>query len=139
MTPEQIELVESSIAALGGRLDETAAVFYERLFELDPALREMFPDDLAVQQRKFGVELAFIASSIRAHDRFVHAAGELGARHVGYGVRASHVRTARKALLDALRTIFGSGWSSSHERAWSLAYRLVSEAMMAGITAPPPR
>jgi hemoglobin-like flavoprotein len=139
MTPEQIELVESSIAALGGRLDETATVFYQRLFELDPSLRDMFSHDLAAQQRRFGVELAFIASSIREHDRFVHAAGELGARHVGYGVRASHVRTAREALLDALRTIFGNGWSASLEQAWSLAYRLVTEAMMAGIMAAPPR
>ena len=36
MTPEQIALVQSSFAAVRPIADVAAALFYDRLFELDP-------------------------------------------------------------------------------------------------------
>lgn len=47
MTNEQIELVTESFEKIAPRADEAAALFYRRLFELDPGLRFLFKGDLA--------------------------------------------------------------------------------------------
>ena len=45
-------LVQESLALVTPITDDAARLFYGRLFELDPSLRSMFPDDLSDQGRK---------------------------------------------------------------------------------------
>ena len=56
----------------------------------------------------------------------------LGARHRAYGVRAAHYRLMGGALLAALADRSGDGWTPELAEAWSLAYNLIAETMMAG-------
>ena len=46
MTPEQVQLVRSTFAKVATIKEEAAALFYRRLFELDPSLRPMFKADM---------------------------------------------------------------------------------------------
>ena len=46
MTPKQIVLVQESFKVLPAA-DVAAALFYGRLFELDPSLRDMFHGDMS--------------------------------------------------------------------------------------------
>lgn len=132
MTPEQVDLVEWSVTALGPRLDEVVVAFYDRLFELDPATRLMFAGDLAAQRAKFASELAFMVTTIRRHDEFVAVAHHLGMHHDDLGVRPRHFRTAGVALLDALAATLGDAWTPAVRDAWRLAYGITAELMMAG-------
>jgi hemoglobin-like flavoprotein len=132
MTPEQIDLVEQTLAEAAPMLDRVVHDFYTRLHAADPAIAAMFTNDPARQRERFGAELHVIATSIRRHDAFVAEARELGRRHAGYGVRASHYRTAGPLLLDALAAALGARWTAETEEAWRLAYNLTFEAMMAG-------
>lgn len=136
MTPEQVDLVESSVAALGGRLDDVAVAFYARLFAVAPETRSLFGGDPARQRAKFVSELAFLATVIRQHDRFVTTADDLGRRHGAVGVRPEHFRPAGEALLEAMAETLGPAWTPELELAWRLAYRLTAEAMMAGAARP---
>ena len=137
MTPEQLDMVELSVEALGARLDQVAADFYRRLFDLDPSTRSLFESDPAAQQEKFASELAFIVRSIRRHDRFVTVTHELGARHAEYGVRAPHFRIGGVALLGALEAALGDAWTPATGDAWRLAYRITAELMLAAGNHPP--
>jgi hypothetical protein len=49
MTPEHIRLVETSFAAVEPIADDAAALFYGRLFELDPSLKALFKHDMTEQ------------------------------------------------------------------------------------------
>jgi hypothetical protein len=49
MTPREIQLVRSSFAQVAPVADQAVALFFARLFELEPALRGRLPDELAVQ------------------------------------------------------------------------------------------
>lgn len=129
MTPEQLVIVESTVAALGPRMDDVTAAFYARLFELDPTTRAMFSDPVD-QRVKFAATLAHIVTSIRHHDDFVAAAAELGRHHGDLGVRVGHYRTAGVALLESLASGVGAAWTPSVEAAWRLAYQLTVEVMM---------
>ena len=52
MTPSQIELVQDSFAKVAPISEQAASLFYDRLFEVAPQVRAMFPDDLTEQRKK---------------------------------------------------------------------------------------
>jgi hypothetical protein len=62
----------------------------------------------------------------------------LGARHTGYGVRATHYQTLGDALLAALAAILGDTFDAPTRQAWTLAYNLVAETMLEGAAAARP-
>ena len=111
VTPEQIDLVESTLTRAGPRLEDMASDFYERLFRHEPQLAAMFTGDRKDQEKKFVAELDSIMSTIHEHSTFVPATAGLGDRHQGYGVRAAHYRMAGAALLDALARALGDDWT----------------------------
>jgi hypothetical protein len=47
MTPEQVTLVQQSFAQVAPIADQAAAMFYDRLFEIAPAVKPLFPSDMA--------------------------------------------------------------------------------------------
>ena len=132
MSPEQIELVERTFAAVRPHLAEVAADFYRRLFATDPSAVALFSSDPALQQAKLGEELERILLSIRRFDDVRARAQAPGVRHAGYGVRAGHYGTAGAALLAAVATALGDGWTAEVERAWRSAYGLTVELMTSG-------
>jgi hemoglobin-like flavoprotein len=52
MTPEQKTLVQETFAQVAPIADQAGAMFYGRLFELDPSLRPLFKGDMQEQGRK---------------------------------------------------------------------------------------
>jgi hypothetical protein len=51
MTPADKTLVQTTFATLVPIADQAAALFYGRLFEIDPSLRRLFKGDLGEQER----------------------------------------------------------------------------------------
>jgi hemoglobin-like flavoprotein len=130
MTPEQIVLVEKSLASLD--LDALTADFYRRAFDATPALSAMFTSDPRVQRERFAAELNEIVRSIRSLDSFASRVRALGARHHRYGVGAAHYRLMGDALVASLAAALGADWNQEVEDAWVMAYNLTSETMMMG-------
>ena len=130
MTPEQIQLVEQTVAAVD--MADLAEDFYRRLFARDPSVAAMFTADPALQQERFAAELTEIVLSIRALDTFAGRAQALGSRHRGYGVRAGHYVLMGNALLEALAAARGTEWTPEAAEAWAAAYDLVAETMQQG-------
>lgn len=137
MTPEQIAIVERTLAEIGPQLDSIAADFYQRLFAADPALRPLFAADLAVQRVKFAAELEQIVRSIRDHAAFRGRAARLGAAHERCGVRPRDYQAAGTALLAALAAARGEAWTAEVAGAWASAYQLAAAAMLAGTSTAP--
>jgi len=132
MTPEQVALVERSLAAARPRLRELAADFYARLFDAHSDLRALFSSDPVAQQEKLAAELDAIVSAIPSHADFLVRARDLGVRHARLGTTAPHYRMVGDALLEALASASGPGWTDELAQAWAAAYALVAEVMMAG-------
>jgi methyl-accepting chemotaxis protein len=138
MTPEQITLVQSSFERLGPDLPVLTERFYQELFERDPALRPLFTTDMAEQRVKFAQKLTEIVRSIpRLGELLVHTRA-LGARHVGYGVRATDYQTVGDSLLAALAAVLGGDFDAPTREAWLLAFNIVAETMLEGAAAARP-
>jgi hemoglobin-like flavoprotein len=138
MTPEQITLVQSAFERLGPDLPAMASRFYVELFQRDPALRPMFTVDLAEQEVKFAQKLTEIVRAIPRLDQLLAHTRALGARHVGYGVRAADYQTVGDALLAALAATLGEEFDAPTREAWILAYSIVAETMLEGAAAARP-
>lgn len=132
MTPEQVENVQATVWAIEADPGTFATRFYERLFSLDPPVRELFPDDMSEQKGKVVEEVVFLAHAASDLDGFTLRARELGSRHRHYGVRAGHYPTVERAMLGALADLLGEAWGPDTEEAWQRLYRLVAETMLEG-------
>ena len=63
MTPEQLDIVATTARTIEVDRARVAEAFYGRLFEISPASRELFPDDMAVQKAKLVDEVEFLAAA----------------------------------------------------------------------------
>lgn len=131
MTPELLEMVQSSYARLGDDATAMAADFYRRLFIADPSARDLFVDGPEVMAVKFAAELEAIVEAITSYESFAPRVKDLAARHVGYGVQVHHYRAVGDALVGALAAHLEDIWNPQLETAWRRAYNLVAEMMMA--------
>src|SRR3954470_15756077 len=71
MNPEQIMLVQASFVLVMPIADTAAALFYQRLFELDPSLRPMFRGDIREQGRKLMTMLKLAVNGLTRLDQLV--------------------------------------------------------------------
>jgi hemoglobin-like flavoprotein len=132
MTPEQIELVQSSFERVGPDLPALATRFYQELFGRDPALRALFTTDMALQKVRFAEKLTEIVRAFPRLDELLAHTRALGARHVGYGVRVADYETVGEALVAALAAVLGDSFDAQTSEAWCIAYNLVAETMLEG-------
>jgi hemoglobin-like flavoprotein len=139
MNPDQIARVENSFGKLAPISSTAGALFYRRLFELDPSLRSMFTGDLDIQSRKLMGMIALVVSNLRQFTALLPQVQALGRDHAGYGVQAAHYDTVGAALLWTLHTGLEEQFSAEDEQAWAAAYAMLADAMQAAgppVTAP---
>jgi hemoglobin-like flavoprotein len=99
VTPEEVSLVQLSWEKVAPISDAAADLFYGKLFELDPALKELFPDDMTEQKKKLMQTLAVCVNGLTDLGEIVPAVRALGQRHVAYRVRDEHYAIVGSALL----------------------------------------
>lgn len=129
MTPESKRLVKESWEKVAPISEVAAALFYGRLFELDPTLRHLFHRDMAEQGRKLMQTLSIVARGLDRLDELVPAVEALGRRHGAYGVRDEHYATVRAALLWTLERGLGAAFTPAVREAWTEAYALLATVM----------
>jgi len=138
MTPEQITLVQASFERLRPQLPAMATRFYQELFALDPGLRPLFTTPMDLQKVKFAEKLTEIVQAMPRLEELLAHTRDLGARHVGYGVRAADYQVLGNALLATLEAVLGDSFDAPTREAWTLAYNLVAEIMLEGAAAARP-
>lgn len=132
MTPRQIDLIRASWSAVEPIADTAATLFYDQLFELDPAIRRLFRrTDMAAQRKILMQTLTVVVKSLDKLDTIVPAVQALGRRHVGYGVRSEHYESVGIALLWTLEQGLGDAFDDETREAWSGAYGTLASLMIA--------
>ena len=135
MTAEQKQSVRDSFALVVSIKDDAAALFYGRLFELDPSLRPMFKGEMTKQGQMLMSMIGAAVNGLRNLEKLAPVVRQLGARHAGYGVRASHYRSVGDALITAVRERLGDAATPDVVLAWRAAYDLIAETMLQGAAA----
>ena len=130
MNPSQIKLVQESFAKVAPISEQAAALFYDRLFEVAPAVRSMFPDDMTEQRKKLMATLAVVVNGLSNLETILPAASALAKRHVNYGAKAEHYPVVGGALLWTLEKGLGGAWTPEVASAWTAAYGTLSGYMI---------
>jgi len=131
MTPRQIDLIRTSWSAVEPISDAAARLFYDRLFESDPAIKRLFAKtDMQAQRGILMQTLALLVSSLDDFERVVPVLEALGRVHAGYGVRQRHYDTVEAALLRALDRGLGEAFDDETADAWATAYSAVASVMI---------
>lgn len=136
MTPHQIDLVQKSFAEIKPIAAAAAGLFYDRLFTLDPSLRSMFKGEMTKQGQMLMSMIGAAVAGLRNLETLAPVVRQLGARHVGYGVRTEHYATVGSALLWTLERGLGAKFTPEVRDAWANAYNLLSEVMQLGAMEP---
>src|SRR5262245_42357074 len=130
MIPTQNKLVQQSFAKVAPIADETAELFYDRLFEIAPQVRELFPGDLTDQRKKLMATLTIVVNGLDNMDSILPAAAALAKRHVAYGAEPAHYSVVGEALLWTLEQGLGRSWTPDVAAAWSSIYASLSGFMI---------
>ena len=130
MTPDQVELVQQSFAKVAPISETAAVMFYDRLFEIAPPVRAMFPADMTEQRKKLMATLAVVVNGLGNLESVLPAASALATRHVSYGAKAEHYPVVGAALLWTLEKGLGDAWTPDVAAAWTAAYGTLSGFMI---------
>lgn len=130
MTPEKIELVQTSFKKVVPIAATAADLFYDRLFEIAPEVRPMFPQDMKEQKSKLMGMLGTAVSNLHQLETILPAVKALAERHKGYGVTAAHYAPVGAALLWTLEKGLGADFTPEVEAAWTETYTTLAGAMM---------
>jgi len=129
LTATQKTLVQESFATIAPIADDAAALFYRRLFELDPSLKALFRGDMTEQRKKLMQMLTAAVKGLDRLDQLVPVVQNLGRRHATYGVEDRHYDTVGAALLWTLGKGLGDAFTPETKDAWARVYGILATTM----------
>ncbi len=129
MTPEQIEMVTTTWDSVAKISDTAAELFYGKLFELDPKLKELFKGDMTEQGKKLMQMIGVAVANLHQLDQVLEPVKALGERHVDYKVEDKDYDTVAEALLWTLEKGLGDAWNDDVKAAWTETYVTLATVM----------
>lgn len=107
-------------------------LFYGRLFELEPGLRNMFKAPMKEQAAKLVATLQVAVDGLDGLEALKPKLRELGKHHADLGVEVRHYALVEQALLWAITRALEGGCSAATREAWQKLLRTISGEMIAG-------
>jgi hemoglobin-like flavoprotein len=133
MTAQHVRLVRDSIEVIREDSEPFALLFYGKLFELDPAARKLFHNDLALQGRTVMDMLTSVVESLDNFQPMRMRLGELGCKHTEFGVHPEQYDILSTALLWSIGQALGPSFDAPMREAWRLAINAICGAMKSGL------
>src|SRR5258705_12777652 len=112
MTPAQVQLVQHSFSKVAPIADQAAVLFYDRVFEVAPQVKAMFPADMTEQRKKLMATLAVVVNGLGNLQSVLPAASALATPHLAYGAKPEHYPVVGAALLWTLKKGLGDAWTA---------------------------
>lgn len=129
-----IKLVQESFELVKPIAPTAAEIFYNKLFELDPKLKPLFPTKkkgaMTEQGNKLMTMLGSAVAGLTALDKLIPILQDMGKKHVGYRVEKSHYDTVGAALLSTLETGLGEAFTPEVKTAWTTVYGVMAGVMI---------
>jgi hemoglobin-like flavoprotein len=126
MTPTQISVVQASWQKVDEKNHEVAEMFYQRLFELAPDLRQFYQSDLheygAILMRNLGTAVASLARL----DSVLPMLQDFGQQRFERGIKDGYETAVRNAMLWALEQRLAEAFTQDVRTAWNETYSLLT-------------
>lgn len=130
METHRIALLRGSFERVLPAAGPAAALFYQRLMEIDPSTRSLFAGtDMTAQGAKLMQALAMALASLERPEALIPKLRDMALRHVEYGVERHHYASVGAALLWALRQALAEAFTPEVEDAWAEAFAVLADVM----------
>ena len=129
MTRQELDLVQSSWAQVRPISAQAAELFYRRLFDIEPQMKDLFKGDMRVQGQRLMDMIDIAVNDLDRWDQLVPALEALGRRHVGYGVKDADYDAVAAALLWTLEQGLGPAFTEEVRLAWINTYTRLADTM----------
>jgi hemoglobin-like flavoprotein len=128
LNTSQKQLVQSTFAKVAQIADQAAALFYHRLFEIDPSVQALFAStDMNEQRRKLMQVIGTAVGGLDRLDEIVSVVQALGIRHVSCGVKREHYAVVGEALLWTFEQGLGADFTPEVKAAWATVYGILAQ------------
>jgi hemoglobin-like flavoprotein len=134
MTEEDTRHVQESWLKIEFLQDAVAELFYTRLFELDPALRDVFPAETRERHQKFA---AFVNATVHALDRsevLLPVVRALGVRNPAFATNDRFHANVALALLWTLEKSLRREFTPQVKSAWIATYGVLSQTLRTSVS-----
>ena len=130
---DPIFLVQSTFEKVAPIAETASELFYGRLFELSPEIKELFQNtNMETQGRMLMEMLGTAVRGLKNLEELKPAVRDLGKRHVNYGVKPEHYPVVGAALLWALEQGLGNDFTPEVKEAWAGVYDVLAKLMQEG-------
>jgi hemoglobin-like flavoprotein len=131
-----VPLLRQSFELVVEREPELTRHFYEYLFTHYPQTQALFGRNTpATQQQMLTEALVAVVDHLEDAPWLASTLGQLGARHVEYGITDEMYGWVGQSLLATLATVAADAWTSDLADAWTEAYGAIVSLMQAGASA----
>ena len=124
----QLEL-QRSLDYLLENEDAFADLFYSKVFEKNPEIRNLFNKNMIAQGRLLTHMLEGIVYSMSRPEHFNLGLKLLGESHTRYGVKQEHYPIVLESLLETIQETLGDMYTGKLMRAWEEALTLITSEM----------
>jgi len=129
MTPQQIALIAQTWYQIEPSADRFTGLFYQRLGQLNPDSRRLFPEG-DEQCRRMVSMLDTMVATLDLMDNLVPALKAMGQRYAGEGTTARDYQLAEEAMLWTLERALGEAFTPPVREAWSAAFHQLTAVML---------
>lgn len=133
METKTITLVQESFKKVSPNALAVSQLFYNKLFQLDPPLKALFPTnevDMQQQSSKLMSMLGVAVTSLKDLDTLKPALEDLAKRHLEYKVEAFHYHIIGEALIATLKEGLKEDFTTEVQNAWEQTFTTVSNFMI---------
>jgi hemoglobin-like flavoprotein len=127
----QQQLVRTTFATLAVMPEVAGALFYERLFAVNPGFKPLFKNDMRLQGVKLMTMLTMVVYNLPEPSQILPAIRDLAVRHAKYGVRLADYDALKEALLWTLEEALGEDFTPAIREAWTVCYDELADEMKA--------
>ncbi|WMX46669.1 globin domain-containing protein [Streptomyces roseicoloratus] len=131
MDAQSLRTLRSTFAVVERRAEHAVAFFYSHLFWHNPAIRTLFPQDMAPQRDRLFAALTHLVTHLD-DPGLPGYLGQLGRDHRKFLATPALYSAVGASLLAAFSHCAGAAWTVEAEKAWAEAYGFVADRMTAG-------
>lgn len=124
-----LALIEGSYQQIEPHADQITHFFFQRLFELEPALRLLLPSEQQVRKAFVLTGLSFIIDNLHQLDVMHLRAQALGHSWVSKGILPIHYEAMRRALLESFNQLQSGSIAPQAKVAWNEVCTMLANTM----------
>jgi hemoglobin-like flavoprotein len=129
-----VKLLRDSFELVSSANPKFILRFYDLLFERYPDAKPLFrAGGQARQAEMLTGALVAVLDHLEDAPWLASTLGELGTKHVGYGVKPEMYDWVGASLLATLAEVAGPAWTPELEAAWTEAYGAIVSLMLARV------